>query len=118
MPELLYTYYIYILNNKNRTTFYIGVTNDIKRRTLEHKAGRGSVFSHNYNLFHLLYYEKYDDIRIAIQREKQLKNGHREWKLNLIKNVNPEMEDVAEGWFTKEEIEEWKKGRDAERSSA
>ena len=118
MPELLYTYYTYILSNKNRTTFYIGVTNDIKRRTLEHKAGKGSAFTHQYNLTDLLYYEKFDEILIAIQREKQLKNWHREWKLNLIKIVNPEMEDVAEDWFTREEIEGYKKRRDAETSSA
>ncbi|MCF8298804.1 MAG: GIY-YIG nuclease family protein [Saprospiraceae bacterium] len=96
--------FVYIMSNKNRTTLYVGVTNNIQRRALEHKSGTGSGFTGRYNLFNLLYFEKIDDIQIARKREKQLKNWHRDWKLNLIKEENPEMKDLAEGWFTEDEI--------------
>jgi len=104
MPELLYTYYVYIISNKHHTTFYVGVTNDIKRRMLEHKAGIGSSFSKKYNLTELLYYEKHDNINVAISYEKNLKNWHRQWKINLIKKVNPEMKDIAEAWFDDDQV--------------
>ena len=100
--------YIYIMSNKNRTTTYIGVTNNIKRRVLEHKTGYGSIFSKRYNLHHLLYYESIDGMQNAIDREKQLKNWHKEWKWNLIKGGNPALRDLADGWFTEEQIEECK----------
>lgn len=77
--------YIYIMSNKYRTTFYIGVTNNLERRIWEHNNGSGSMFVQKYNLFDLVYYEHFLDIRYAIMREKQLKNWHREWKINLIK---------------------------------
>jgi len=83
------------MSNKNRTTFYIGVTNDIDRRVAEHKEGLGSAFCRRYNLCDLVYYEQILDIEQAIDREKQLKRWHREWKINLIKSVNPEMKDLA-----------------------
>ena len=87
-------YYVYIVSNKHRTTFYIGVTNDIKRRVSEHKEFRGSDFCKRYNITDLMYFEMCNDIHQAIAREKQLKNWHREWKINLIKSVNPEMKDL------------------------
>ena len=77
--------YVYILGNHNRTTLYIGVTSNIERRILEHKAGVGSVFTSKYQLTDLLYVEHVPTIEAAIQREKQLKNWHRNWKMNLIK---------------------------------
>jgi putative endonuclease len=86
------------MSNKTRTTLYIGVTNDLERRVREHKNGTGSEFTSKYKLFDLLYYEHISDISTAIQREKQLKNWHREWKLNLIKTLNPEMVDLAIDW--------------------
>lgn len=91
--------FIYILSNKNRTTFYIGVTSDIKRRILEHKTGKGSDFTRQYNLTDLMYYEKIEGMDECINREKQLKNWHRDWKINLIRESNPEMEDLAGDWF-------------------
>lgn len=91
--------FVYILSNKNRTTFYIGVTSDIKRRILEHKTGKGSIFTHKYNLTDLMYYEKIEGMDECINREKQLKNWHRDWKINLIKELNPEMKDLAKDWF-------------------
>jgi putative endonuclease len=95
----------YILSNKNRTTFYIGVTNDIMRRMSEHKAGIGSKFCYKYNLTDLLFYQKFDSITEAIANEKRYKNWHRDWKIKMIKQFNPEMKDAAADWFTAEKIE-------------
>ncbi|MDY0393024.1 MAG: GIY-YIG nuclease family protein [Candidatus Bipolaricaulis sp.] len=86
--------YVYIVSNKNRTTFYVGVTNNLKRRITEHKTGNGSIFTGKYNLKELVYFEEIPDIVQAIKREKQLKNWHREWKMNLIKTINPDMRDL------------------------
>ncbi len=89
------TYFVYILSNKYRTVFYIGVTNDIQRRVAEHKDFKGSSFCKRYNVTDLMYYEYTHDIHAAITREKQLKNWHRDWKINLIKQDNPEMKDLS-----------------------
>ena len=88
--------YVYILSNYGRTTFYIGVTNDLYRRLEEHKNGVGSTFTSHYQCKDLLYFEHFDSIVDAIVREKQLKNWHRDWKLNLIKGMNPELKDLTE----------------------
>jgi putative endonuclease len=85
---------VYIVTNKNRTTFYIGVTSDLKTRIADHKNGFGSDFSTKYNLTDLVYYEDFPDIYQSIDREKQLKNWHRQWKVNLIRSVNPELKDL------------------------
>ena len=89
--------FVYIMSNKNRIAFYIGVTNNIERRVEEHKSGK-SGFSSRYNLFDLMYYERIIGFRNAIDREKQLKRWHRQWKINLIKEMNPEMKDLAAEW--------------------
>lgn len=91
--------FIYILSNKNLTTFYVGVTSDLERRVREHKAGVGSVFTKKYNLTLLVYYEEISDIETAIKREKQLKNWQRSWKIELIKELNPQMTDLAADWI-------------------
>ncbi len=97
---------VYILSNKNRTVLYIGVTSNLEKRMLEHKTGNGSVFTKKYNLFDLLYFETYTDIRTAILREKQLKNWRSEWKWNLVKIENPELSDLSAAWFNLEDINE------------
>lgn len=112
------TFYVYIISNMGHTVFYIGVTNNIKRRILEHKKGAGSDFTSKYNLKYLLYYEIFDDMNNAIKREKSLKNWHRDWKMNLIKEKNPEMKDLAHDWFKNEPMRINKNGNDAETSSA
>ncbi len=86
------------MSNKNLTTFYIGVTNDLERRIKEHKLGNGSEFTSKYKLTYLVYCEIIRDIKTAIPREKQLKNWHRNWKLDLIKELNPQMIDLAKDW--------------------
>src|SRR5438477_209683 len=100
MPAQLYSNHVYVLSNKNRTTLYIGVTNDIRRRMLEHKSGYGSAFTSKYNLIDLLFMEEYDDIRYAIQREKQLKEWRRQWKMEMIIHVTPNLLDVAADWYS------------------
>jgi putative endonuclease len=90
--------FVHIMSNKNLTTFYTGVTNDLERRVQEHKNGDGSEFTSKYKLTYLVYYEMIGDIKTAIQREKQLKNWHREWKIYLINKLNPKMLDLAIDW--------------------
>ena len=89
--------YVYIMTNKSRTTFYIGVTSDLKTRIADHKNGIGSDFTTKYKLSDLVFYEEFPDIYQAIDREKQLKNWHRQWKVNLIQSVNPELKDLYWG---------------------
>jgi len=87
--------YTYITSNKNRNVLYVGVTSDLKRRIEKHKTKfYKNSFSKRYNVDALIYYETYDNIVDAIKREKQLKNWHREWKWNLIKEKNPKLKDM------------------------
>lgn len=99
---------VYIITNLNRTTLYIGVTNDIERRMLEHKGGVGSTFTSKYNLTDLMHFEEFKNMSDAIEREKQLKNWHKDWKWNLIKEKNTLLKDLSADWFTTEEIAEAK----------
>lgn len=87
--------YTYVMSNVTRTALYVGVTNDIRRRTSEHQEGTGSAFTKKYRCKYLLYYEWFDKITDAIAREKQLKNWKREWKLNLIRETNPKLRDLS-----------------------
>jgi putative endonuclease len=82
------------MTNKYRTTFYIGVTNDLNKRIFEHQNRIGSTFTKKYNLKDLIYFEEFSDINQAIAREKQIKNWHKDWKLNLIKEKNPKLETL------------------------
>jgi len=100
------TGFVYIMTNKNRTTLYVGVTNNIERRVKEHKAGVGGVFTSRYMLYELLYFERIEGFGKAIDREKQLKSWRREWKWELIKADNPDLVDQAYDWFTVQEIDE------------
>jgi putative endonuclease len=88
-------YYVYILTNKYNTTFYIGVTNSITKRLFEHKFSLLAGFTKKYKVKKLVYLEEYNNINEAIAREKQLKNWHRDWKINLIKKVNPKFDDMS-----------------------
>jgi len=89
-------YAVYILANKHNTTLYIGVTNNLNRRVYEHQQKLVSSFTQKYNLTKLVYFELHERVETAILREKQLKNWHREWKVNLIKQNNPEFKDLTE----------------------
>ena len=87
-------YYVYILANKNNSTIYIGVTNDLVHRIYEHKNNVVKGFTQKYNVHKLVYFEQTENIENAIIREKQLKNYSRERKEELINNVNPNWEDL------------------------
>ena len=92
------TYAVYILTNYNETTFYIGVTGDLQKRIWEHKNKVVEGFTKKYNIDRLVYYELTEDVESALNREKQLKRWHRQWKINLIKEMNPEFKDLSEQW--------------------
>lgn len=88
------TSYVYIMANTYRTTFYIGVTANLNRRIVNHNDGKGSEFTKKYNLTDLIYFEEFTEINQAIKREKQLKNWRKEWKINLIKKLNPSLKTL------------------------
>ena len=92
------TYAVYILTNYNQTTFYIGVTGNLQKRIWEHKNKVVEGFTKKYNVDRLVYYELTEDVESALNREKQLKRWHRQWKINLIKEMNPEFKDLSEQW--------------------
>jgi putative endonuclease len=87
-------YCVYMMTNKHNTVLYTGVTNDLMRRVYEHKEGLGGVFTSKYNLTRLVYYEITEDVRAAIEREKQIKGGSRTKKDELVNSVNPEWRDL------------------------
>ena len=96
--------YVYIMSNRNKTTFYIGVTSDLMKRVLKHKLSIGSEFTTKYKLKLLVYHEMVPGIKYAIKREKQLKRWHRDWKINLIKSINPNMIDLAADWYDTDDL--------------
>ena len=86
--------YVYIVTNKPNGILYIGVTNDLIRRTYEHREGAVQGFTKRYGLKRLVWFEQYDDIRTAIQREKTMKHWPRAWKARLINGSNPSWNDL------------------------
>ncbi len=89
-------YYVYILTNRSKT-LYTGVTNNLSRRLFEHRNGRGE-FTSRYKLDTLVYYERFGDVRSAIDREKQIKGLRRIKKIALIVAVNPAWQDLSMDW--------------------
>ena len=89
---------VYIMTNYTNTTLYIGVTSNLLKRVIEHKNKIVEGFTKRYNVNKLVYFELTDSIETAINREKQLKRWHRDWKINLIKEVNPEFKDLSLEW--------------------
>ena len=89
-------FYVYIMTNKHNTVLYTGVTNDLKRRIYEHKNKLVKGFTKKYKINKLVYYEVFEDAYNAISREKQLKAGPRENKVDLINSVNKEWKDLYE----------------------
>jgi len=88
-------YFIYILTNYYNTVLYIGCTHDLLKRLREHKdLPEKHTFSNKYNLNKLIYYEILPNRETAYQREKQLKNWHRQWKINLIDKHNETWKDL------------------------
>ena len=88
------TYYVYILASRFRN-LYVGVTNDLARRLVEHRNGTVPGFTSRYRIYRLVHFEIFGDIRAAIAREKEIKGWRREKKVWLIKRANPMWEDLA-----------------------
>lgn len=89
-----YCFFVYILASRKKGTIYIGVTNNLARRVLEHKNDLIEGFTKDYKVHDLVHYEETDSVDVAITREKQLKKWKREWKVKLIEENNPLWEDL------------------------
>jgi putative endonuclease len=89
-------YSVYIMASRRNGTLYVGVTNHLGARALQHRNGVGSQFTAKYGVKTLVWYEHYGDVRDAIAREKQLKKWERKWKLELIERFNPGWRDLYE----------------------
>ncbi len=87
-------YYVYIMASRSRN-LYVGVTNNLRRRVLEHKQGLAEAFTRKYRIHRLVYFESFDDVRSAISREKQIKAWRREKRVAVINGSNPTWEDLA-----------------------
>ena len=92
-------YCVYILANRYNTVLYTGVTNDLRKRLDEHKNGIGGGFTAKYRVNKLVYFEVTGDIVAAIRREKQIKGGSRQDKIDLIEGMNTEWRDLSEDLF-------------------
>jgi putative endonuclease len=88
------TYFVYIISNKNHTVYYTWVTNNLERRIFEHMNKVIEWFTSKYNIYKLLFYNKFEDINEAIEYEKKIKKWSRIKKLDLIKSINPGMEEI------------------------
>jgi len=87
-------FFIYIITNKNNSVLYTGVTSDLIKRIYQHKNKIVKGFSKRYNLEKLVYFEAFGDPELAIRKEKQLKGGPRQKKLDLINAMNPDWNDL------------------------
>jgi putative endonuclease len=87
-------YYVYLLTNAKNNVIYTGVTSDLVKRVFEHKNKTIKGFTKKYNVNKLVYYEQFDDPLSAITREKQIKAGSRKKKVELIRNNNPNYDDL------------------------
>jgi putative endonuclease len=88
---------VYLLASKPYGTTCIGVTSDLVARLWQHRTGKTKGFTSRYAVYKLVRYELFGTMDLAITREKQLKNWHRQWKINLIQSDNPDWHDLAPG---------------------
>jgi putative endonuclease len=89
-------FFVYVLSNRRRGALYVGVTSDLIRRLLEHKAKLVPGFTKTYGIVMLVYYEEYSSILEARAREATLKRWRRAWKMDLIDKFNLDWRDLAE----------------------
>jgi putative endonuclease len=94
-----YIYYVYIMQSVSRRCLYIGMTSNLRKRVWQHKNHMYDGFSDDYNCTRLVYWQSFDDVANAIDREKQLKRWRREKKEWLIVRRNPHWKDLAADWF-------------------
>lgn len=92
-------YCVYIMSNAHNIVLYTGVTNNLQRRVMEHKSGKGGTFTKKYNVDKLVYFECGDDVNTAIFREKQIKAGSRKKKIDLVNSTNPDWKDLYREHF-------------------
>jgi len=88
--------FVYILTNRHHTALYVGVTNDLVRRVHMHRTKIASGFTTRYNVDKLVYYDETSDVVAAIAREKQIKGGSREKKVELVNAMNPDWRDLSD----------------------
>ena len=88
---------VYILASQPRGTLYVGVTSNLMGRLWQHREGTTPGFTSKYRVHRLVFFERFEEMGPAIEREKQLKRWHRQWKLNLIEGVNPDWRDLGVG---------------------
>jgi putative endonuclease len=86
--------WVYFMTNRRDGILYVGVTSNLPRRVYEHRESLVQGFTKRYGLKMLVYAEKYDNIRMAIQREKTIKHWPRAWKVRLIHSENPNWDDL------------------------
>ena len=99
MQMKVHQYWVYMMTNKGNTALYTGVTNNIQQRVFDHRTGRSEEsFTWRYQFGKLVQMEEFNDIELAIAREKQLKNWKRAWKDELIAKNNPEWMDLSAEW--------------------
>ena len=94
------SFWVYILASQPGGTLYVGVTNDVVRRTYEHRNSIVPGFTKRYGVKQLVYYEQHDTAQAAIQREKNVKHWPREWKIDLIVSLNPDWRDLYDDIVT------------------
>ena len=92
-------YYVYIMTNKYNSVVYTGMTNNLERRVYQHKNKLLEGFTKKYNADKLVYFEMTEDVKSAIEREKQINGWTREKKNSLIENVNPTWSDLSSEWY-------------------
>jgi len=97
-----YVYYVYMMQSVSRHALYIGMTSNLRKRVWEPKNHRREGFTDEYNCTRLVYWESFDDVANAIDREKQLKHWGREKKEWLIQRKNPHWKDLAADWYEAE----------------
>jgi putative endonuclease len=91
--------YVYFMTNRRNGILYVGVTTNLQARAYQHREGLVAGFTKQYGLKLLVYYEVFDDVRDAIQREKAIKHWPRAWKVRLIHGFNPSWDDLYDSLF-------------------
>ncbi len=89
-------YYVYLMASNKNGTLYTGVTSDLYKRVIEHKTGKYKGFTFRYEVNSLVYFEVYNDVMEALNREKNIKAWKRLWKIRLIEEQNPNWNDLCE----------------------
>ncbi len=97
MPDR--NYFVYMLASRRNGTLYIGVTSDLAGRIWQHKNHVHNGFTKRYSVSMLVWYENFDDVTVAIQREKTMKKWPRQWKINEIEKMNPTWRDLYDDLF-------------------